>query len=117
MKRRSKDMSAIILHCSYPDCLMEFNNRWSLTRHEKTHNVDVKPYKCSMCEGEFMQKCSLRRHIKTHSDGKPFQCTHPNCGKRFKLKEYLDAHRRIHVQEDDIVVASTNNSDVPVESM
>ena len=115
MKRRSKDATVIILHCNFPDCLMEFNSRWSLIRHMSTHTGE-KPFQCSTCDERFVQKCSLRRHIKIHSEEKPFICTHPNCGKRFKLKEYLDAHRKIHAS-DNILVASTNNPQSPDEIM
>jgi len=86
--------------CCY--CVKEFDNRWSLARHEKIHTGE-KPYKCHICDKDFIQKCSLRRHIKIHSDDKPFQCTHPNCGKRFKLKEYLDMHRRVHLSSGEPV--------------
>jgi KRAB domain-containing zinc finger protein len=89
------DESVIILHCNYPDCLMEFDNRWSLTRHEMTHTGE-KHFKCFTCSKRFVQKCSLTRHEHTHSDERPFPCTHSNCGKRFKLKEYLRTHMKTH---------------------
>ena len=87
--------SVIILHCNYPDCLKKFNNRWSLKRHMKAHTGE-KIFQCSTCKKKFVQKCSLTRHEQTHSDETPFLCTHPNCGIRFKLKEYLLTHLKTH---------------------
>ena len=49
----------------------------------------MQPFRCSFpnCGKEFVQKCSLKRHEQTHSDVKHYACD--ECGKRFKLKEYL----------------------------
>ena len=36
----------------------------------------------------------MKRHLQTHSAAKQFAC--PFCNKKFKLREYLDVHKRIH---------------------
>lgn len=103
--------SVIILHCNYPDCLKEFNNQWSLKRHMKVHTGE-KIFQCSTCKKKFVQKCSLTRHEQTHSDETPFLCTHPNCGIRFKLKEYLLTHLKTHKKKAKKIEKEKRKNDI-----
>lgn len=85
------------LRCTFSGCGKLFKSRWSLTRHLRVHSGE-RPFKCELCKKSFVQKCSLTRHAQTHSENKLWPCPHPGCDKNFKLKEYLEIHKGIHVR-------------------
>ncbi len=85
------------LYCTYEGCDRAFSSRWSLKRHIRTHTGE-RPWICNHCGKQFVQKCSLVRHEQTHNEDKSFICDHPKCDKKFKLKEYLDVHKRTHAK-------------------
>ena len=51
---------------------------------------------CEVCLKLFSQKSSLTRHKQTHLNDKPWTCDFKQCSKRFKLKQYLESHKRSH---------------------
>lgn len=61
---------------------------------------------------EFVQKCALKRHEQTHLQDKLWECDYPNCGKRFKLRVYLDVHKRIHPQIESEIQNHSQSNDI-----
>ena len=93
------DSTNEIRFCPFNDCDKQFYSKWSLTRHVRTHTGE-RPFKCTMCGKEFVQKCSLKRHEQTHRKDKQWICDFAGCQKKFKLKDYLDAHKKAHQKVD-----------------
>ena len=51
----------------------------------------IKPYKCTICDGNFSERHVLKRHIATvHEGHRPFKC--PNCDFSFQCKGNLNKH-------------------------
>mmetsp|Transcript_23931 Transcript_23931/g.35132 ORF Transcript_23931/g.35132 Transcript_23931/m.35132 type:complete len:353 (+) Transcript_23931:93-1151(+) len=99
--------------CPYEGCHREFHKRWSLTRHFRTHTGE-KPFRCSKCNKEFIEKCGLIRHEQTHTDERQWECDIGDCRKRFKLKEYLDIHKKTWHAKNEV---GTNCCDFSFRSL
>nr|KAF6320072.1 replication initiator 1 [Myotis myotis] len=56
-----------------------------------------RPFQCACCGKRFRHKPNLIAHRRVHTGERPHQC--PECGKRFTNKPYLTSHRRIHTGE------------------
>ncbi|GMF29717.1 unnamed protein product [Phytophthora fragariaefolia] len=48
------------------------------------------------CRREFNRKYTLAEHIKTHTGERPHVCPVPTCGKRFSTSGNLSRHKRLH---------------------
>eukprot|EP01041_Mallomonas_annulata_P011468 gene11468-23984_t len=90
-----------IIYCPYPGCDKQFCNRWSITRHLRSHTA-TKPFQCDMdgCGKMFVERCALNRHKQTHMSTKEWKCPLDGCKKSFKLKEYLGVHIKVHLRRE-----------------
>ncbi|KAF1789629.1 Zinc finger, C2H2-like [Phytophthora cactorum] len=48
------------------------------------------------CHSEFNRKYTLAEHVKTHTGERPHLCPVPTCGKRFSTSGNLSRHKRLH---------------------
>ncbi|XP_015264138.1 PREDICTED: zinc finger protein OZF-like [Gekko japonicus] len=80
--------------CSF--CGKSFNQRSTLTVHERTHTGE-RPYECPDCERRFSHRSNLFAHKTVHTGGRPYKCS--DCGDSFRHRSHLIAHKRIHTGE------------------
>ncbi|XP_035682045.1 transcription factor IIIA-like isoform X2 [Branchiostoma floridae] len=85
--------------CSEPGCDKTFTRKRNLSRHELSHS-GVKQVRCTWagCSDQFVSTTNLKKHIarKHQHQGKPYKCTHADCGKGFKKHRDLTIHEYEH---------------------
>ncbi|XP_078600992.1 uncharacterized protein LOC144876002 isoform X2 [Branchiostoma floridae x Branchiostoma japonicum] len=85
--------------CSEPGCDKTFTRKRNLARHELSHS-GVKQVRCTWagCSDQFVSTTNLKKHIarKHQHQGKPYKCTHADCGKGFKKHRDLTIHEYEH---------------------
>eukprot|EP00829_Urostomides_striatus_P002862 TRINITY_DN1321_c0_g1_i1.p1 TRINITY_DN1321_c0_g1~~TRINITY_DN1321_c0_g1_i1.p1 ORF type:complete len:191 (-),score=50.39 TRINITY_DN1321_c0_g1_i1:35-571(-) len=84
-------------HCQHKGCNRSYQSKFSLKRHLLSH-MNERKHKCPHCNKGFALAQYLREHIHTHTGEKPFACTFPGCGKRFRQAGKLSMHKKDHNQ-------------------
>ena len=97
--------------CGYEGCGKKYTRKWSLQRHNVSHNADDSAFRCYAggCSGtvNYCDKATLTRHIhKTHTTQRPFGCE--ICDKRFKRKDHLKYHLEHLHSMNTVFVRLTN---------
>lgn len=75
------------------ECDKSFKLKTQLNRHRLIH-LGVRKYACEDCQKTFTQKGDLNRHRAIHKDERRFVCNIADCGKRFRQKAHLLAHKK-----------------------
>mmetsp|Transcript_17434 Transcript_17434/g.19681 ORF Transcript_17434/g.19681 Transcript_17434/m.19681 type:complete len:177 (+) Transcript_17434:923-1453(+) len=76
-------------------CQRCFTREHTLKMHLESH-FNIKRHQCHVCLKRFMLKQYLRDHMFIHTDEKPYACLEPGCGRKFRHKGKLSAHKATH---------------------
>jgi uncharacterized Zn-finger protein len=55
-------------------------------------------FKCKYCFRELSSRQNLREHLYIHTGEKPYFCTEPGCGQKFRQGSLLSIHKKIHFE-------------------
>ena len=55
-------------------------------------------FKCKFCFRNLSSRQNLREHLYIHTDEKPYICTEPGCGQKFRQGSLLSLHKKIHLE-------------------
>lgn len=82
-------------------CGREFNHKYGLTMHEKTHDPHyerpVGQFKCELCDKSYVKFSGLKVHMRKHTGVRPYTCD--VCGKSVSSRAILEVHQRTHTGE------------------
>lgn len=107
IKEHSKDDSIKYYECVM--CGKAFSRAKNLSKHAKLHYElpSTKKYTCKVCGSEYTQSGSLNRHKPIHLEHN----TCSECGKGFRLYEYLLNYKRMFHPSKDM-----NSEQIDVKS-
>lgn len=67
-----------------------------LRSHIRTVHKRIKKFSCDLCNKNFVTRHGVEQHFRVHTNERPFQCSYPDCGKRFKLLCQVKQHEERH---------------------
>ena len=91
--------------CHYPGCDREFNRKYRLDDHVRTHTGET-PFKCNHCDKGFASRDKQMKHELTFHKLKaqPLVCGIDGCDRQFNAKMSLNRHQKvIHLKEKPFV--------------
>ena len=77
-------------------CGKRFGSKASVKRHAFTHS-DTKSFVCRHCSKAFNNPVNLRNHYNCVHKPKTMVCDFDGCGKMFATKQFLNIHKRKHI--------------------
>ena len=88
-------VNRILYCCMAPECQKTYKSKFNLKRHVDIVHLNVRQYKCSVCDCTFTAKQSLKEHSSLHSS-LSFRCN--LCPAEFRQNCQLQQHTRKHVR-------------------
>ena len=80
------------------ECGESFSKSSLLSKHKAVHGI----YVCQYCDISFTVLSCLAIHVQSHTGESPYICL--VCGKSYRLRRSLSAHKRIHDEQNRILV-------------
>ena len=84
-----------IYKCTHPNCSRTYTNKYSLWRHQVTHNPDRR-FSCTICGKKFALAQYLKDHMNIHTGHKPYVCKFEGCSEAFSQAGKLSVHTKQH---------------------
>lgn len=95
---RASDHGRIIGPLTCPVCNKVYPDRGGLKNHLWIHHRENR-FLCGICGAFFTNNRAFKSHSLSHTDIKPYPCSFPDCGKRFRCSSKQKIHERVHTGE------------------
>lgn len=80
-------------------CGLSFATKFTLRNHHRFMHLNIRDFKCMVCNEAFKSKLALQLHTYRHTGEKPLNCPHPECDRKFRSQSNRDEHFRSHSGE------------------